>query len=172
MKGLLFGITSGVFIDGEVPLGVSLEDARQKLACLALSGMLASASEDAYGEGVTELVRVGPLGAGPVTSKLVEVRFRNLLEHGDEAGLAVRWEATGASGALFPALDADVTVTPADGQSAMLRLAGSYRPPLGALGTALDRALLHRIATATIRTFLNRIAAAIDHSPGSESATR
>jgi hypothetical protein len=166
------GISSGVFIDGEVPLDVSFEDARQRLARLALSGILASASEDSYGEGVSELVRVGPLGSGPVTSKLVEVRFQNLLDHSDHAGLAVRWEATGAGGSLFPALDADITVVPADGQSAILRLAGSYRPPLGALGTVLDKVILRRIATATIRAFLNRIAAAIDHRPGGESATR
>lgn len=161
-----------MFIDGEVPLEASFESARKRLAWLALSGTLASASEDAYGEGVTELVRVGPLGTGPAMSKLVEVRFQNLHEHGDEAGLAVRWEATGPGGGLFPALDANITVMAADGRSAILRLAGSYRPPFGALGTVLDRAILHRIAMATIRGFLSRIAVAIDNPPGGEPATR
>lgn len=161
-----------MFIDSEVPLEVSFEHARKRLARLGLSGILTSASEDAYGEGVTELVRVGPLDSVPVTSKLVEVRFQNLLEHGDSAGLAVRWEATGPGGSLFPALDADITLMPTGEQSAMLRLTGSYRPPLGALGTVLDRAILHRLATATIRAFLNHIAAALDHPPGSASATR
>jgi hypothetical protein len=160
-----------VFIDGEAPLEVSFECARKRLARLALSGILASASEGAYGEGVTELVRVGPLGSGPAASKLVEVQFQNLLDHGDEAGLAVRWEATGPGGGLFPALDANITVMPDGGQSATLRLAGSYRPPLGALGTVLDKAILHRIATATVRDFLHRIAAAIDQ-PGGQPATR
>jgi hypothetical protein len=169
---LLSGSTGWVFIEGEVPLAVSFDDARRRLARLALSGTLASASEDAYGQGVTELVRVGPRGAGPAMSKLVEVRFQNLLENDDHAGLAVRWEATGAGGSLFPALDGDITVVPADGQSAMLRLTGSYRPPLGALGTVLDKAILHRVATATIRAFLDLIAAAIDHPLGSAPATR
>lgn len=161
-----------MFIDDEVPLEVSFEDARKRLARLALSGTLTSASEDAYGAGATELVRVGPLGSGPAISKLVEVRFQNLLEHGDYAGLAVRWEAIGHGGSLFPALDANITVVPAGEQTATLRLAGSYRPPLGALGTVLDRAILHRVATATIRAFLDRVAAAIDSPPVSESATR
>lgn len=159
-----------MFIDDEVPLDVGLDAARTGLANLAVGDGLASASEDAYGEGVTELIRVGPLGSMPVTSKLVQVRFRNLTERDDYAGLAVRWEATGPGGGLFPALDANITVTPADERTTTLKLAGSYRPPLGPLGTALDAAILHRIATATIHTFLNRIAAAITHPPASRSA--
>ena len=43
----------------------------------------------------------------------------------------------------------------------MLALVGAYRPPLGGLGAGLDRAILHRAATATIRTFLGRVADAI-----------
>ena len=46
------------------------------------------------------------------------------------AGLALRWEATGAGGRLFPVLDADLTLAP-DGEGTVLPLAGSYRPPLG-----------------------------------------
>jgi hypothetical protein len=100
-------------------------------------------------------------------SKLVEVRFQNLVKRDDYAGLAVRWEATGPGGGLFPALDADITVTPAGEQTTLLKLTGTYRPPLGALGTMLDMAILHRIAIRTIRTFLNRIAAALAHPPAS-----
>lgn len=158
-----------MFIDDEVPLDVGLDAARAGLANLAIGDGLTSASEDAYGEGAAELIRVGPLGSGPGMSKLVQVRFRDLTERGGSAGLAVRWEATGPGGGLFPALDANITVTPADGRT-ILRLAGSYRPPLGTLGAALDTAILHRVATATIRIFLNDIAAAITHPPASQSA--
>jgi hypothetical protein len=160
-----------MFIADEVPLQVGLDTARAGLANLVAGDGLASASEDAYGEGVTELIRVGPLGSVPGTSKLVQVRFQNLSERDGSAGLAVRWEATGPSGGLFPALDANVTVTAVDERTTTLRLAGSYRPPLGTLGTALDAAILHRVATATIRTFLNDIAAAITHPPADRSAT-
>jgi hypothetical protein len=159
-----------MFVDDEVPLQVGLDTARAGLANLAVGDGLASASEDAYGEGVTELIRVGPLGSVPGTSKLVQVRFHNLTERDGYTGLAVRWEATGPGGGLFPALDANITVMPADGRTTVLRLTGSYRPPLGTLGTALDAAVLHRVATATIRTFLNDIAAAITHPPASRSA--
>jgi hypothetical protein len=156
-----------VFIDHEVLLEVGFDLARAGLVKLARDKALTSASADAYGEGIENLIRVGPLGSVPGTSKLVQVRFRELARRDDHAGLAVRWEATGPGGGLFPALDADITVTPVDGQTTMLRLAGSYRPPLGALGAALDATILHRVATATIRSFLNRLAAAIAHPPAS-----
>jgi hypothetical protein len=157
-----------VFIDDQVLLEVGFAVARAGLAKLALDNGLTSASADAYTEGVTELIRVGPLGSVPGTSKLVKVRFQDLVTHDDLAGLAVRWEATGPGGGLFPALDADVTVTPAGERTATLRLAGSYRPPLGALGAALDVAVMHRVAAATIRAFLNRLAAAIAEPSASD----
>jgi hypothetical protein len=43
----------------------------------------------------------------------------------------------------------------------VLRLDGAYRPPLGSTGDGLDRAVLHRVATATVQDFLGRIAEAI-----------
>jgi hypothetical protein len=67
---------------------------------------------------------------------------------------------------LFPARDADITLTPAGEQATLLELAGTYRPPLGAVGTGLDRTILHRVATATTRTFMNRVAGAIIHPDG------
>ena len=33
-----------------------------------------------------------------------------------------------------------------------------YRPPLALVGRALDRALLHRVAEATIKDFVDRVA--------------
>jgi hypothetical protein len=37
-------------------------------------------------------------------------------------------------------------------EQTQLRLDGYYRPPLGRLGAGLDRALMHRVASATART--------------------
>jgi hypothetical protein len=45
------------------------------------------------------------------------------------------------------------------------RAAGAYRPPLGSLGQAVDRAILHRVADATVRTFLIRVAAQLADQP-------
>jgi hypothetical protein len=67
-----------------------------------------------------------------------------------------------AEGGLFPVLDADLTLAPAREQGSVLSMAGVYRPPLGALGQALDRAVLRRVAVATIRRFVAQVAASID----------
>jgi hypothetical protein len=33
-----------------------------------------------------------------------------------------------------------------------------YTPPLGGLGARIDRALLHRVAASTVRSFVSRLA--------------
>jgi len=70
-------------------------------------------------------------------------------------------------------LDADLTVTPGDAGQTLMRLDGAYRPPLGGVGAGLDRVLLGRAATATIRSLLTRIADAITSpAPAAETAAR
>jgi hypothetical protein len=65
-------------------------------------------------------------------------------------------------------LDADIAIspggeegTPAPEESARLALTGAYRPPLGRLGAGLDQVVLHRVATATVRQLLGRVAETI-----------
>jgi hypothetical protein len=72
--------------------------------------------------------------------------------------LALRWQATGPGGRLFPALDADIWLTPAGEHSARLSVAGVHRPPLGTLGADLDKAVFHRVADATVQSLLARVA--------------
>ncbi len=151
-----------MFVGDEVGLDVSFEVARAGLARLARGGWLSGASEDAYGVGVVGLSRVGALGL----TREVRVQTLELAERQGSAGLAIRWEVTGPGGGLFPVLDADITVHPAGEDAALLTLAGAYRPPLGTLGQALDRAILHRVAAATVRNFLSRVAAEITGHPG------
>ena len=67
---------------------------------------------------------------------------------------------------MFPALDADITLTPGNHSTTLtltLTLTGAYRPPLGTVGAELDRAILYRVAAATIRAFLHRVTDAILH---------
>jgi hypothetical protein len=154
-----------MFVGDEVVLGLSFGLAQARLANLAHGGLLTSVSQGAYGDGLAGVIRVGPLGAVPGMSKLVRVRFGEVVTRDDSALLVLRWEATGPGGGLFPALDADITLTPAGEQATRLTLAGAYRP-LAGLGAALDRAVLHRVATATIRSLLRRVAAALADSEG------
>jgi hypothetical protein len=73
-------------------------------------------------------------------------------------------------------LDANISILPGqdegttDGKQApRLALTGSYRPPLGRLGAALDQVALHRVATATTRALLQDVAAALTGSAPAEN---
>jgi hypothetical protein len=143
-----------MFVGDEVRLEVGFAVARDRLRQLAEDGALLGTSEDAYDHGNTGLERVGV----PGLSKLIRVQVRELAWTDRSVGLAIRWEATGPGGGLFPVLDADLTMAPIGERATILTLAGAYRPPLGAMGAALDRAILHRVASATIRAFLTQVA--------------
>ena len=78
----------------------------------------------------------------------------------------MRWHATGPGGGLFPALDADLQLTALREDATMLRPAGAYRPPPGKADAALDRAVLQRVAAATIQAFIRRVGDAIVHPTG------
>jgi len=150
-----------MFVGDEVELKVSFAVARERLMQLAGSGLLLSTSEDAYDLGTAGLARVGI----PGLSKLVRVQAHDLAVTPETVGLAIRWEATGPAGELFPVLDADVRLVRTGEKAAVLTMSGVYRPPLGALGQALDRAILHRVAAATIRGFIAQVAARIADQP-------
>jgi hypothetical protein len=143
-----------MFVSAEAPVDLGFAAALARLADLARGRLLTGASQAAYGDGLTGLTRVGP----PGVSKLVEVHVLNVVTRGEAAVLALRWQATGPGGSLFPALDADIWLTPAGEHSARLSLTGVYRPPLGVLGAGLDRAIFHRVADATVRSLLARVA--------------
>jgi len=147
-----------MFVGHEITLGVSYADARAGLLGLTHGGWLSDASEDAYADGLAGLVRVGPFGDVPVASKLVRVLLLEPVERDSSLTLSLRWEATGVMGRLFPVLDANITLIPVDENESQLALAGAYRPPFAAVGGGLDRVLLHRVASATARSLLERIA--------------
>jgi hypothetical protein len=146
-----------MFVGDEVLLEVSFAVACERLTQLTESGALITTSEDSYSRETGTLTRVGAIGL----SKLVRVQVRELSRTEEWAGIALRWEAAGPRGGLFPVLDADVRLTPAGEHVTRLSMAGSYRPPLGSLGQSLDRAILHRVADATIRRFVAQVAARI-----------
>jgi hypothetical protein len=152
-----------MFVSDEVIVNSSFRVAHASLAKLAQSGCLNTASEGAYDDGLGGLTSVGPLGDLLDISKLVGVRFRELVVRDDIAVLTMRWEASAPGGDLFPALDADITSTPAGEQFTRLTLAGVCRLPLAGAGAGLDKTIMHRAATATMRSLLGRLADAIAH---------
>ena len=84
--------------------------------------------------------------------------------------VGLRWEATGVTGSLFPALDADIRITDNAGEGSRVALTGSYRPPFGAVGDGLDRLALHTVDEATIRALLDQITA-LDTAPAEDTQT-
>jgi hypothetical protein len=66
------------------------------------------------------------------------------------------WSASGRVG-VFPALDADLEVAELEDGRCQLAISARYEPPLGAVGRAIDRALLARVAEATLKDFLDRV---------------
>ena len=146
-----------MFVGDQVRLDIGYAVARERLLRLGENGALFGASDEAYGTASDGAGRVGVAGV----SKLVRVQARELAWADMSTGRALRWEATGPGSGLFPVLDADLTLTPAPGPGpgSVLKLAGVYRPPLGLVGQALDRAVLHRVAVATVRRFLAQVVA-------------
>ena len=158
-----------MFVSDDRVLPVSFAVASARLDEFARGGGLDGLSERVYHDGVEYLLRVGPAGAVPGASRLVRVRFADPVYRDGAMTVALRWEATGVTGGMFPALDADICLSRGDEGQTRVALTGSYRPPLGALGGRLDRLLLRTVAVATIRTLLTRIAAALAGEPASAS---
>ncbi|HUC55905.1 MAG TPA: hypothetical protein VMA95_00780 [Streptosporangiaceae bacterium] len=151
-----------MFVSERVTLRVSPEEARARLVALAGRDGLGGLAHAAYEGGAEELVRVGPLGQARGPTKLVRVLFLEPAEADGTVTIGMRWEAVGISGGLFPVLDANLSLA-ADGEdSAALAFEGSYRPPFGGLGASLDKALLNKVATATVRALLRDVASLLE----------
>ncbi|TME00546.1 MAG: hypothetical protein E6I76_00200 [Chloroflexi bacterium] len=143
-----------VYIDA--PVGV----VGRRLAAGAEGWLTPLAARASRQDGTLE-VRIGPAGDVPMLSRTTKVAVGSPVERGDTIVIPMVWQADGMS-AAFPVLWADLEVAPlADGET-QLTLLGRYDPPLGALGRQLDRLLLHRIAQASVRCFLEGVAAALE----------
>jgi hypothetical protein len=118
-----------------------------------LSGLAAGAAR----EGEALRLRVGPIASLPMLSKTVTLHAGRPFERGEATLVPLTWRATGSQG-IFPVLTADLEVAALGPRITHLSLRGSYDPPLGAVGQRLDRLLLHRLAEATIRSFMHRLA--------------
>ncbi len=118
---------------------------------------LAPLAGAAAGEGEALRLRVGPLEALPMLGKSVTVSVGLPISRSDVIVVPLEWQATTAPG-LFPVLSADLEIASLGEHMTQLTLHGRYDPPLGAVGRRMDRLLMHRIAEATVRGFLSRLA--------------
>lgn len=132
--------------------------AEARLILLKLLDGVTEAADIAYREGESLLMKAGP--DSRQIAKKVRLTVGTPLLLGQETVIPLDWEATGATG-LFPRLAAELRLAAVSPRLSKLSLQGTYQPPLGTVGRMLDRALLHRVAEATIKHFVDRIGAAI-----------
>jgi hypothetical protein len=102
-------------------------------------------------------------------SKTVTLHADQAIARGETTVVPLTWRATGSQG-IFPVLSADLEVAALSPQITHLTLRGSYEPPLGAVGQRLDRLLMHRVAEATIRSFMRRLAESLADTVANEGA--
>jgi hypothetical protein len=157
-------MSGNVFVGDHIPMDVCLDSARRQFERIAGDGVLLSASEHAYGEGITGLAEAAGLAAG--LSRLVGVQLGDLVETDGSVRLWLRWEAIGSDGTLFPALDGDLTLCPAGENTTVLTLTGIYRLPEHA-GAGLEPGIVRSFADVTIDSFIARLACALMHPAGS-----
>jgi len=116
-------------------------------------------AEHANRRGDALLAEVG-FGEDIRIARTVAIEFGESVRVGNKFIQPFRWSASGPAG-MFPALDADLEVAPLGSESTQLAISARYVPPLGKLGRLIDRAVLARVAEATVKDFLDRVAAAL-----------
>jgi hypothetical protein len=117
-------------------------------------------AQDAEERGGALLAEVGFGPPGRRVQKRIQVKLGAPFRLASKTILPMAWHATGAD-SLFPSLEADLEVAALSVGRTQLAISARYRPPLGPVGKAIDRALLHRIAEATIKDFLDRAGEAL-----------
>lgn len=112
----------------------------------------------AYREGEELRTTVGPHPHGFAKSVRLDIGAPDIRR----AGIVypISWTAVGAS-VLFPRLTANLILTHVGPMKTKLSLEGTYQPPLGPVGRALDRLALNNVAEATVQVWVDRIAAAV-----------
>lgn len=136
---------------------VPLSAARVRDRILADHGeWLAPLATAAADDGEALRLRIGPLAVLPMLGKTVSVHVGQPIDRGEITVVPLTWEATSAPG-LFPVLSADLEVAGLGDDLTQLTLQGRYDPPLGAIGQRIDRLLMHRVAEASVRSFLGHL---------------
>lgn len=155
-----------VFLQDFVDVGSPRDLIGRRLA--AGSRWLGHLASSAGGDTETLLMRIGPAPFGHAPGEWIsrEVRVRIGRTTITAAGVSVplRWEDARRPG-LFPVLDGNLEVCSLGSARSRIVLYASYRPPFDSVGQVLDHALLHRVAESTVRSFLTRVATALEEFP-------
>lgn len=129
-------------------------------ALLSLPGCLSRVARIAYREGEQLQIRIRP--ARLPVADVVRLQVGVPVRRPSQTTLPLSWETRGGT-RLFHRMEADLILEPLDPTSCHLSFSGSYDPPPGTVPA--DRLPLHRVAEATVKRFMDAMAAAIDQHP-------
>ncbi|MEO6798079.1 MAG: hypothetical protein ABI401_04965 [Candidatus Dormibacter sp.] len=107
------------------------------------------------------LAEVGFAVEGHRVTKRIEVEVGPPVIREGRTWVLITWRATGPTG-LFPMLEAELELASLGTHLTQLSISARYEPPLGFLGRTIDRALLSRVAEATVKDFLDRLGHALE----------
>ncbi len=113
----------------------------------------------AYHEGESLRAKVGPAFDGLAKEVRLEIGAHEI--HRKGLVYPVKWVATGAR-TLFPTMSADLVLSHVGPTQTRIIFDGTYEPPLGPLGRAIDRVALRRIADSTVKGWVDRIVLALE----------
>lgn len=129
------------------------------------AGIFARATATAN-DRVRELIATLRLNVGPMEVGVdVQLKIGDVTDEvaafGDpRTRLDFTWQAAKSAG-FFPTMEATLSAYALSPQETQLDLQGRYRPPLGTLGTAIDAAVGHRVAEATLLRLLRDVRAQV-----------
>ena len=109
------------------------------------------------------LAEVGFAVDGHRVSKHVEIEIGEPVMGTGRTWIPISWRATGPTG-LFPVLEGELEVASLGARLTQLSLSARYQPPLWLVGRTIDKALLSKVAEATIKDFVDRLANAIEEA--------
>ena len=150
-----------MFVAEESILGLPRGWAIAHLSTTIESGWLSEVSDHAYAAGLSVLARAGPPGDFRGLAKTMQVRLSGPRERTTGVAYALRWEASGPAGGLFPILDADLSLVRVDADHARLAIVACYRPQPG---VQIDRLLLSRAARTTLQSVVDGLARGMTQS--------
>ena len=64
----------------------------------------------------------------------------------------------------MPPISADLEIEPIDEGRTMVSLLANYEPPLGRVGTLMDRVAMHRIADTALKRYFERLVADLERA--------
>ena len=103
-------------------------------------------------------VKLGPVAVTTeITIRIVSVE--DTTELGQPATrIVLEWNATHRS-SMFPTMRATLSIYALSPTETQLDLLGNYGPPMGVVGDAIDKVVLHRIAEASAHHFVRDVSA-------------